>query len=804
MATRLTVLAFLHDFGKLNTGFQFQVRDRREFAGAPQKSGHIGEALLAPDEIYEALGLFEIFREWGNAVEPLLHAALSHHGRPARRPTRSGGGPPEIWKPYAGYNPHSAAVRLRERTRTWFPEAFQDGPNLPNTATLAHLFAGIVSLSDQIGSNEEIFAFQPNPDQNYIDQARVLATRAVEEMGFSRSNRSENAPAADIRMLFDHEKPRPAQSAVTAAPIESPLLILESETGSGKTEAAVMRFAALWRKGLVDGLYFALPTRAAATQLYYRISRGLARLFPANRQFETILAIPGYLVVGKAKGRRVGRFDVYWEDNPDEATRFSRWSAESARKFLSSTAAVGTIDQALLAGLKVKWAHFRAASLARSLLVVDEVHASDAYMTELLRSVLQGHLKLGGHALLMSATLGSAALMKLSTTGRTSPPPSIEAESAPYPAITLMDALGTVETRQIIGSVSTKRVLMDPKPILCEPSGIATRAIQAARHGAKVLVVRNTVTTAQDVFQAVLDQGGDALALNVANNPTLHHSRFAAEDRKLLDVEVERVLGKESGVPEGVIVIGTQTLEQSLDIDADFLISDICPVDVLLQRIGRLHRHDRTDRPQRFGAPICVVAIPEDGLETGLDGRLLRHGLGVSDRGGVYRSLLVLEATLRLIEEHPIWTIPKMNRMLVERATHPDVLRELAEELGGRWLSHEQKTFGFSAAEARVASSHALTREEEFNERLVFSDIDEKVRTRLGEDGPRIVLTDPIPGPFGNAVQTFTLPSHLFRYGLPTKEEIDAVRTELRNDELILLVGEHRLIYDRTGIRVSV
>ncbi len=492
-----------------------------------------------------------------------------------------------------------------------------------------------------------------------------------------------------------------------------------------------------------------------------------------------------------------------WEDSPDEATRLSRWSAESARKFLTSTAAVGTVDQALLAGLKVKWAHFRAASLARSLLVVDEVHASDPYMTELLRTVLWGHLNLGGHALLMSATLGSAARTKLAASGRSSLPSPAEAETVPYPAITLADELGTVETRQITGSTSPRRISMKPEPILGDPSEIAAHAIQAARHGAKVLIVRNTVTTAQDVFQALLDQGGESLALKIADNPTLHHSRFAAEDRKLLDDAVECVLGK-TRFAGSVIVVGTQTLEQSLDIDADLLISDICPVDVLLQRIGRLHRHPRTDRPQRFGAPICVVAIPEDGLETGLDGTLLRHGLGVSDRGGVYRSLLVLEATRRLIGEHPIWTIPKMNRMLVERATHPDLLRELAEELRGRWLSHEQKTFGFSAAEAKLASSHALTREEEFNERLVFSDIDEQVRTRLGEDGPRIVLADPVPGPFGNDVQTFALPSHLFRAGLPTEEEIDAVRTEPRNDELILLVGEHRLIYDRTGIHLSV
>ena len=126
---RLTVLAFLHDFGKLNSGFQFKVRERRELpTGAPPKAGHLGEALLSPREILETLGLFDLYRAWGDAVEPLLLAALSHHGRPARKPTHSGSGPPEIWKPFAGYDPRATAALLRERTRAWFSEAFEEGP----------------------------------------------------------------------------------------------------------------------------------------------------------------------------------------------------------------------------------------------------------------------------------------------------------------------------------------------------------------------------------------------------------------------------------------------------------------------------------------------------------------------------------------------------------------------------------------------------------------------------------------------------------------------------------------------------
>ena len=801
-AARLTVLAFLHDFGKLNTGFQFKVRDRNEFPGAPQKSNHIGVALLAPNEICEALGLFEIYPAWGNAADPLLHAALSHHGRPACRQTVSGRGPQEIWKPFAGYDPAATATLLRERTRSWFPKAFEDGPSLPETPELPHLFAGVVALADQIGSDEQFFEYEPEADPCYIDRARRIADDVVKLKGFQRRDRPAYAVGADVRTLFGYDNPRPPQSAVTEAPLDCPLLILESETGSGKTEAAILRFAALSRAGIVDGLYFAVPTRAAAKQLRARVREALNRLFPAEQRVETVLAVPGYLVVGDTEGRRVGHFEVYWEDEPDEETRVARWSAESARKFLSAASAVGTIDQVLLSGLKVKWAHFRAAALARSLLVVDEVHANDAYMTEILRTVLRGHLDLGGHALLMSATLGAVARTRLATRqARTALMPPAEAEAVPYPALTLVEYGGAPTTLEISGTQSQKQVSMSLESILGDPVEIAVRAIEAARNGAKVLVIRNTVSSVQDVFNAVMERGGTPLVLQIDQTPTLHHSRFAAEDRRLLDDAVGRVLGKER--PHGgLVVLGTQTLEQSLDIDADLLISDICPVDVLLQRIGRLHRHRRTDRPQRFRNPSCVVVVPEAGLESGLDGGLLRHGLGLSYRGGgVYRNLLCIEATRRLIADQSIWTIPTMNRILVERATHPDLLYELAQALGSRWLSHETKTFGLPAAEAGVARNHAFTRKEEFNEQFVFSDIDEDVRTRLGEDGPRIELAEPVTGPFGRPVRTFNLPAHMFRNGMPGKEDIQNARAEPREGGLTLYIGNYRLEYDRTGLQ---
>ena len=806
-AARLTLIAFLHDFGKLNAGFQFKVhRPGIRSRGRPQPAGHVAQALLACDqpELCELLGLYDMVDEWGEGVVSLLRAVLAHHGRPAERPTRTGSGPAELWLPFAGYDPRATAKLLRERGRAWFPRAFAPGPRIEGTPALAHLFAGVVALADQLGSDEDVFKFEPASDPLYMERARQVAASTVKAKGFGRFDWSRDVAVADVRTLFDYAEPRPAQRAAASAPLDRRLLILESETGSGKTEAALLRFAALWRAGQVDGLYFAVPTRAAAKQLHDRVRRALDRLIPPAAKVETVLAVPGYLVAGDIEGKRVGRFEVFWEDEPDEAKRCARWSAESARKFLSAPAAVGTVDQVLLAGLRVKWAHFRAAALSRSLLVVDEVHASDDYMTEVLLAVLRGHLALGGHSLLMSATLGAAARTKfVSDSFREAAPPAKEAELAPYPALTLAGGAGPPEVRPILAGQTTKAVSMSTVPILEDPEAIARSAAAAARDGAKVLVIRNTVMSAQAVFGEVLAQGGGDVMLTVARGPALHHSRFAAEDRKRLDDAVESALGKQNRASGGVIVIGTQTLEQSLDIDADLLITDLCPVDVLLQRVGRLHRHARTDRPSGYTEPRCDVLVPSVGLEVGLDGSLRKHGMGTSGGGGgIYENLLCLEATRRLICDYPTWTIPGMNRMLVERATHPRVLGDLAEALGDDWQSHETDVFGNRAAQAGIARNHRLTREEPFDEYLVFPDLDERVRTRLGEDGPRIVLRDPVTGPFGRDVQTFNLPAHLFRPAMPGREDIEAAEAEpLGAGALILSVGNHRLMYDRMGVR---
>jgi len=144
--------------------------------------------------------------------------------------------------------------------------------------------------------------------------------------------------------------------------------------------------------------------------------------------------VPGYLKSGDAQGRSLPDWrGVLWDHEPDEAKLLSRWAAESTKRYLAATIAVGTVDRAMLAALQVKHAHLRAAALPRSFLVIDEVRAFDRYMKEVRNHLLNMHLRRGGYAMLMSATLG--LVVRTKWLGRKSAPSLEEAVAAPYPAV---------------------------------------------------------------------------------------------------------------------------------------------------------------------------------------------------------------------------------------------------------------------------------------------------------------------------------------------------------------------------------
>ncbi len=776
-AARLALFAALHDIGKVNVGFQTQIWRDADFPSGqrrPHRAGHTldltpvlsGEDDATATWFFKALGWWnDATLSWddreGKTVCALFVAALSHHGQPLQlqgaRPEN-----PAIWRFFGGLDPREYVERIGRLAREWLPAAWRPGaPPLPSATAFQHMFLGLCNLADWIGSNKSWFEYVDAPRDDYMAAARANAKRAVEAIGLDvHEQRRQFAGAPGFGTLFPHieQPPNAIQQAAVNAPLDERLVIIESETGSGKTEAALWRFARMYERGLVDGLYFALPTRAAATQLHDRATRFVKQLFPAAHLPEPVLAVPGYLRAGDVTGHQLPYYDVEWDDHPNDAARHRRWAAESAKRYLAAQIAVGTVDQAMMAALKVKNAHMRAACLARNLLVVDEVHASDPYMRRVLQALLDAHLGAGGYALLMSATLGSAARQAWLSAGRRGAgdaPPLNAAIDAPYPAVsTIADGDGITAAGW---NDREKAVAVVAEPLMHDFDAAAERALAAARAGAKVLVVRNTVNHAvatQQAMEKLAANGSDLDLLFACRGlPTLHHGRFAADDRRLLDRAVEERLRKDRA-SGGLIVVGTQTLEQSLDIDADLLMTDLCPMDVLLQRIGRLHRHDRDDRPAGYDTPRCVVLTPAvDDLSPLLKYRQDANGLG--PHGYVYEDLRVLEATRRLIAEHRDWSIPRMNRELVERATHPDALEAIVEELeqtDDDWRVHANRVMGGELVEGLTAASAVIRREKSFfgddNREVVFGSLEERIRTRLGDEGIEAAFAPPPPSPF--------------------------------------------------------
>lgn len=788
---RLAALAFLHDIGKANRGF------RSRWHAGVRGAGHITPlAQLIYSDRSEASRLLAMLGcvSWSSWIEggagPLFDALFAHHGRP----WQSTGSPdPALWRAGPDMDPIADLAPIGAALPRLFPEAFGAAPPLPAAPAFHHAFAGLLMLADWLGSDEDFFPWADGASADRMNFARARAPEALATVGLAVEpvRVAVRAAAPDFTHLFAVVAPRPVQRA--APHPEARCVVLEAETGSGKTEAALWRFLHLFRAGAVDGMYFALPTRVAATQAFERICRFADRAFGRERP-AVVLAVPGQQMADGVRGHPLPGFDFAWDDDPDDATRRARWAAEHPKRFLAAQIAVGTIDQALLGAIQVRHAHLRSAALLRQLLVVDEVHASDRYMERLLAGLLRGHLQAGGHALLLSATLGAGMRARLLDT--TVPSPDA-AETVPYPALTWREG-SAEQSLPIADSGADKAVALSALPLLDMPEAVAARALAAAKRGAKVLVIRNTVRAAVATQRALeaLD-GADAHLLRIGGVPTLHHGRFAPEDRRLLDAEVTAVLGK-NRPPGGLVVVGTQTLEVSLDIDADLLITDLCPVDVLLQRIGRVHRHADRVRPAAFAAAQVCVLVPSARPLLPF-ARRDRHGLG----GEVYDDLRIIEATWRLIETMPCWSVPADNRRLVERATHPDRLDAIfAELLAGDagWQTWLNQALGKWSGQKQQAGYALLDRNAPFDKLRPF-DADDRLATRLGA-ADRLLSFDPPPGgPFGAPVATLRIPAHLLG-GIASEAGPTAILPAAAGGFTFAL-GSRRFCYDRLGLRVE-
>ncbi len=822
---RLAVLVFLHDIGKANTGFQgrYWNDDKQRPSGwhaPPCGHGPQGWGLFEdyqsgqhwPQRVMANLPV-DAIGTWGDACLNLLHASISHHGRPVKSEGHS-----NQWEPVqdAGsviYDPAQAVAAMGTEIQTQYPQAFfHDAPELPDTAAFTHLFAGLVQLADWLGSDTRPGFFPyTQPGEIRSKTAPHRAQQALRAIGldvFDAATRQQ-CTHADFAQAFGVPEPRPMQAAMADSSL-GPVVVLEAETGSGKTEGALWRFLHLWRAGQVDALYFALPTRVAATQLYERVLDFVQRTWKATAPV-VVRALPGYTAADSHGYQPLPGFQVLWHDEPQDEEAERRWAAESPKRYLAAPIAVGTIDQALLGALQLKHAHLRHAMLSRSLLVIDEVHASDAYMTRLTEHLLRAHVACGGQALLLSATLGAVARTRYLSIGARStqaPPTLIQAQALAYPAISHRSASGP-QLLAVEGNPRQKTVHWQTLDCIAEPERIAALAVAAAAQGARVLVVRNTVPAAVATLQAVealaAAQAVDCM-FKVDGVSTLHHSRFSRQDRPLLDAQVQHQMGKQRSPRPGgtgLVVVGTQTLEQSLDIDADLLITDLCPMDVLLQRLGRLHRHAREQRPNGCEQAHAWVLTPARHDLTPLLQRQ-SHGLGPvrlknQPMGGVYIDLRTLEATRRLIDAAPTRSIPADNRTLVECATHSEALDAIAQAMGEAWVRFGNEVDGGRHATGTIANLHALAFDRHFGDQS-FPDDQGSIGSRLGA-ADRLLVFDPAPpGPFGQPVQQLALRHHMLQPGVPADAQPDTVQALPDQPGFDFNLGGRQYRYSRYGL----
>lgn len=478
------------------------------------------------------------------------------------------------------------------------------------------LLSGLSIMVDWIASNERFYPYIGLDEDIILGAGKARAEAAKPSLGFLKTVWQPDG-LCDVTELFNKRfgfKPRPMQkdAVETARGIVDPgIFVLEAPMGIGKTEVALMASETFASVLGCSGVFFALPTQATSDGIFPRLLSYLRSLDGGAHSIE--------LVHGKAQFNDDFRLLEHTDggngiaqDDEAGAVVFSWFNGR--KKALLADFVVGTIDQLLLLALKQKHVMLRHIALSNKVVVIDECHAFDVYMNVYLKRALNWLGRYKVPVIMLSATLPNAKRNELIGAYLGKEQQKLECEMTPgsatdaYPVITYSDGdkiySKAVKSSQKQVSVALKRIADE------DIIGILDELLS---NGGCAGIIVNTVARAQALMKVLSEHfGGDVMFLI--------HSRFVSSDR----LSKERCLRGELGKPgNGVrrpykrIVIGTQVIEQSLDLDFDVMITDLCPVDLLLQRIGRLHRHNRT-RPKRLCEPCCyVLGALSDSFERG-------------------------------------------------------------------------------------------------------------------------------------------------------------------------------------------
>ncbi len=690
-----TFFLALHDLGKFARGFQSQVTGLSDDLVAPvagysyknEKLRHdsMGFLLWLDGEELQAVfsehfGSERIYKN--KQLKIWFEIVTGHHGKP---PQVRG----DVASAFFHRDDIKAATDFASEviSRWLLPEdlkIFEDKTVEKKLKEQSWLLAGLAVLADWQGSNQTYFPYRARPlafSDYWNDYAVPSAINALEQAGLSPRPVTE---FKDIRQLFPFiSKPTPLQRYAIEQPLSDKpqLFILEDVTGAGKTEAALTLVSRLMNKGLADGLYVALPTMATANAMYARMSQCYQSLYQANQQPSLVLA-HGATHLSESFMKSVDHQPKDNNNRPDEMSASSycnSWIADSRKKSLLADVGVGTVDQALLAILPSKHQSLRVLGLGRKILLVDEVHAYDHYMRTLLVTLLKLHASQGGSAILLSATLPAEMkqeFVKAYAEGAVCSEPSLQSQA--YPLATHL----TCNTGDVAADESPLETRAEVKRNVQVVRKNDTNEVfdvirDAVQRGQCVCWIRNTVDDARQSYSELKEALSDTDA-----SLHLFHSRFAMIDRQKIENDVLAWYGKESNesMRKGRVLIATQVVEQSLDLDADVLISDLAPVDLLLQRAGRLHRHVRDSRGNilkmeggvdatvdRRSAPTFFVHSPKPVEDAGVDWLSSLRGTQA-----VYGDVGVLWRSAKVLFQNVAFRMPDDARYLIESVYGPE------------------------------------------------------------------------------------------------------------------------------------
>lgn len=537
-------------------------------------------------------------------------------------------------------------ISLQDELNELLSEVFQPAftaAHCRDYSAAGWLMTGLTILGDWVASSNEYDDLTFNGDLTaYLEASRRKAETTLAAFGITGQKSWKETPRfCDLWPAIPESGMRPVQRACEALQ-PGILTIIEAPMGEGKTEAALYLANRLCTAFGKAGIYMALPTSATSNQMYDRVHDMFSRQgVEGVRLLHAMAWCVDELTRDDQTFKGLEGLDAPREGKSRDKQEAAGWLRPLRRGLLSGNA-VGTVDQAMKAVLLISYGVLRWVGLCNKVLIIDEIHAYDAYMSEIIARLLTWCRALSVPVILLSATMQDAQKRKY--LGCYGVDETLEMK-ADYPMITTARPDGSVAQLGVIGVQMKRRYVFRLRCLGDDAESIARLALERSGDGGCLCVMLNTVKRAQEVYECIKKSSAPGTHL------LLFHARFMAGRRLQIEQLCQGLYGKESVKrPSSGILVCTQVVEQSLDVDFDGMITEIAPIDLLLQRGGRVHRHMR-QRPAHFRELVIDVVVPRDG-----PGRELKHHYGVN---GVVYQPLVLKNTQEYLNAHPVIRMPE-------------------------------------------------------------------------------------------------------------------------------------------------